>query len=251
MKVQINETRNSKPGLRYITGFLLLMLIVVGILILRSVSKDTGQPAPPQVLEDDLDSDAVYHDLDNESFIDTFNKEPDEMPEELADDVSDDTVDDDMVFDEQPMEETDLADDMPDVTGLSKDEAVSILENAGFAVKTTNVQSDVVEPGYVISQNSDGSSIEIEISEAMIMKVNVPNVIGRTETEAIAMLEENGLSAGSISWTTNDDVSLSGRVCYQSYSAGSYVEEGTVIDLKLGTRPESNIDSDADVYTVG
>ena len=35
--------------------------------------------------------------------------------------------------------------------------------------------------------------------------------------------------------TTNEDASLVGKVCYQSYSVGSYVNAGTVIDMKVST----------------
>ena len=35
--------------------------------------------------------------------------------------------------------------------------------------------------------------------------------------------------------TTNEDSALTGKVCYQSYSVGSYVDAGTVIDLKVST----------------
>ncbi len=134
---------------------------------------------------------------------------------------------------------------VPDVTGKSEEEAVSLLEKEGFVVNVTESYDAAVESGHVISQSPEadstapeGSSITIRVSQgAEDSKVRVPNVIGLTEEDATVSLVESGLAVGSVRLTTNEDSSLMDKVCYQSYSVGSYVDKGTVIDLQVSTGP--------------
>ena len=134
---------------------------------------------------------------------------------------------------------------VPAVTGKSREEAVSILEKEGFVVNVTESYDAAVENGYVISQSPEadttapkGSSITIRVSQgAEDTKVRVPDVIGKTEEEATISLIESGLAVGTVTTTTNEDTSLIDKVCYQSYSMGSYVDKGTVVDLKISTGP--------------
>lgn len=136
---------------------------------------------------------------------------------------------------------------VPSVTGKSKSEAVSILEKDGFVVSATESFDAQVESGYVISQSPEadttapeGSSITIRVSQgAEETKVRVPDVIGLTEMDATVSLTESGLSVGTVSQVSNEDPSLTDMVCYQSYSVGSYVNQGTAIDLKVSTGPSN------------
>lgn len=135
---------------------------------------------------------------------------------------------------------------VPGVTGKSQAEATSILEKAGFVVNVTQSYDSTVESGYVISQSPEeattapeGSSITIRVSQGTEEnKVRVPNVIGLTEMDAVASLTESGLTVGTVTEVTNEDAALADKVCYQSYSVGSYVDKGTAIDLKVSAGPE-------------
>ena len=135
---------------------------------------------------------------------------------------------------------------VPGVTGKSQAEATSILEKAGFVVNVTQSYDSTVENGYVISQSPEeattapeGSSITIRVSQGTEEnKVRVPNIIGLTEMDAVASLTESGLTVGTVSEVTNEDAALTDKVCYQSYSVGSYVDKRTAIDLKVSTGPE-------------
>lgn len=136
---------------------------------------------------------------------------------------------------------------VPSVLGKSQAEATSMLEKAGFVVNVTQSYDAVVQSGYVIAQSPEaektappGSSITIRVSQgAEITKVQVPNVVGMEETDAIVTLTENGLTVGTVSQVNNEDVSLLDKICYQSYSVGSYVDKGTVIDLKVSIGPSA------------
>ena len=136
---------------------------------------------------------------------------------------------------------------IPEVKGKSKEEAISILEKEGFVVNVTEEYNDEVENGHVISQSPEadtmapeGSSVTIRVSQgAEVVKVKVPNVIGKTEADATIILIENGLAVGTVTTTANEDTSLIDKVCYQSYSVDSYVDKGTVVDLRISTGPEN------------
>ncbi len=134
---------------------------------------------------------------------------------------------------------------VPEVIGKSQAEATSILEKAGFVVNVTQSYDAAVENGYVISQSPEeastapeGSSVTIRVSQGTEEnKVRVPNVVGLTEMDAMATLSESGLTVGTVTPVSNEDASLTDKVCYQSYSVGSYVDKGTPIDLKISTGP--------------
>ena len=136
---------------------------------------------------------------------------------------------------------------VPAVTGKSREEATSMLEKEGFVVNVTESYDASVQDGYVISQSPEadttapqGSSVTIRVSQgAEDDKVRVPNVIGLTEEDATINLVENGLAVGTVTTTANEDASLIDKVCYQSYSVGSYVDKGTAVDLRISTGPEA------------
>ncbi len=137
---------------------------------------------------------------------------------------------------------------VPIVTGLSQAEARSNLEQHGFQVSILQAESATVEKGNVISQSPEGdtyappgSTIMITVSSGGTAsdKISVPSVIGKSEMDAMAILTEAGLTMGSISETNNDDPSLLGNVCYQSVTAGSFVDQGTTVDLRVSIGPKS------------
>lgn len=134
---------------------------------------------------------------------------------------------------------------VPSVTGKSQEEATSILEKEGFVVNAVESYDASVENGFVISQSPEantmapeGSSIIIRISQGSEEnKVRVPNVVGMTEMDATALLTENDLVVGTVTEEENDDPALADKVCYQSYSMGSYVDKGTAIDIRISIGP--------------
>ena len=129
---------------------------------------------------------------------------------------------------------------VPEVTGLTFDEANTNLVSTGFLVNKMEAYSDTIEAGIVISQTPmsgnkapRGSVITITVSlgkeEA---KIRVPNLIGLSEEDGTFEAIEVGLSIGSVSYVYNDEVP-EGHICYQSFSHGSYVDQGTALDIKV------------------
>ena len=90
---------------------------------------------------------------------------------------------------------------VPDVTGLSEDEAKKALENAGLKKgKVSKGYSDSVAKGNVISSSPiagasgyyKGDSVDLTVSKGP-EKVTVPDVTGLSEDEAKKALEDAGL----------------------------------------------------------
>ncbi|MBR5596157.1 MAG: Stk1 family PASTA domain-containing Ser/Thr kinase [Lachnospiraceae bacterium] len=132
---------------------------------------------------------------------------------------------------------------VPPVTGWSYAEASATLKDNGYEVAKEELFSAEVAAGNVISQTPEAGSdvpkgtvvtLRVSLGEE-ITKVRVPNVVGMEQMAAATALTEAGLQPGVVEETTNEDASLVGKVCYQSYSVGSYVNAGTVIDMKVST----------------
>ena len=132
---------------------------------------------------------------------------------------------------------------VPQVLGWSYAEASAALKDNGYEVAKEESFSTDVTAGNVISQSPEagtdlakGNVVTLRVSlGAEITKVRVPNVVGKDQATAIEELMAAGLQPGKVDETTNEDSSLAGKVCYQSYSVGSYVDSGTVIDMKIST----------------
>jgi beta-lactam-binding protein with PASTA domain/predicted Ser/Thr protein kinase len=127
---------------------------------------------------------------------------------------------------------------VPDVTGLSRDSAESRLHDAGFSVSVADQESDVPQ-GDVISQNpvggtqlSKGDTVTITVSTGK-PQVDVPDVIGLSESEARARLRSAGLKPvtqqRTVTDPTQEDV-----VVEQRPSSGTKVDEGREVVIVIG-----------------
>ena len=130
--------------------------------------------------------------------------------------------------------------EVPNVLDLTFDEANTQLVSRGFLVNKTENYSDTVEAGRVISQTPSegnkapkGSVITVTVSLGKEdTKIRVPNLIGLSEQDGTVEAIEAGLTVGSVTYIYSDEVG-EGLICYQSYSHGSYVDQGTSIDIKV------------------
>ena len=90
---------------------------------------------------------------------------------------------------------------VPDVVGFTQDAAVNAVSDAGFSPQTKEGASDKVAEGLVISttppggeQADTGSRVTITVSQGN-GNVSVPTVIGVTQDEAVAVLQQAGLKS--------------------------------------------------------
>ena len=129
---------------------------------------------------------------------------------------------------------------VPNVVGLSRAEAIVLLDNEFYKYNITTATSDTVAKDNVISQSPAGGSvvppgatIDVVVSLGQeVVPVTVPNVVGQTESEAKRILEENGLSGAVLKSEYNSSVA-EGLISYQSYTAGATVNSGTEVELHL------------------
>ena len=138
---------------------------------------------------------------------------------------------------------------VPDVVGISEAEAVATLGKGGFPVNKTEGHDAYIKEGNVITQSPEagskvpaGTAVTIRISQGPeVSKVQVPDTIGRDESEGMAILVEAGLQMGKVTEVHHSDPAMAGLICYQSYSVGDYVEAGTVVDVSISIGPEEAV----------
>ncbi len=129
---------------------------------------------------------------------------------------------------------------VPDVVGMSEAEAKVMLDNEGFTLQKQLQESDSVEKGNVISQNplgattaAKGSAVTVVISSGKSVEtVTMPDLTGKTEEEAKVVIEEEGLTIGTVAEEESDTVEK-GKVISQTPAAGGTVDKGTGVDIKI------------------
>ncbi len=135
--------------------------------------------------------------------------------------------------------------EIPDVTGLSRAEAIVKLKQSQFSsITVQDGDSSEVEKGLVMAQSPEaGTKVPTETAITITIstgkggdeQVQVPNVTGITSEEAMAILTENNLQLGTTTKVETDDASKDGLVISQSIKADTYVDADTKVDLSIGT----------------
>ena len=135
---------------------------------------------------------------------------------------------------------------VPDIVNREREEAISMIQDAGFTYVIEQAPSDSITKGYVISTDpvagaaaDEGSEIKIIIStgpEAVMTKV--PQLKGLSKQAAIEKIESSNLSVGNIS-TADSDLDA-GTVIDQNIAAGTQVEEHTKISITISSGPSGN-----------
>jgi eukaryotic-like serine/threonine-protein kinase len=127
---------------------------------------------------------------------------------------------------------------VPDVRGRTEDDATDILENAGFGVATSDVPSDTVAEGLVVSQDpaqetpaEPGTTVTISISTGP-EETPMPSVIGEDADDAEALLESDyGLVVTQEEVTDPSCTQPPGNVCDQNPAEGTPVTSGDSVTI--------------------
>ena len=135
---------------------------------------------------------------------------------------------------------------IPNVVGMTQANATSKLESAGFSVNVTTSASDDVDKGNVIKQSDTGtakkgSTITITVSSGA-SSVQVPSVVGKTESDAGSTLEKAGFKY-DIQRESSSTVAK-GNVIRQSPSSGSSAKKGDTITIYVSTGASSSSGND-------
>ncbi len=134
------------------------------------------------------------------------------------------------------------------VVDLSEKEAKNKLTTQGFVVEVKQEFDNDKAVGKVLNQNPaagtkllPGNTVTITVSKGKeLTNINMPNLIGKTQSSAEETLNSNKLILGSI---TNKETSdyPPGQVISQSVKAGSSVMQGTAIDIVIAKEYTSKV----------
>ncbi|MFM7068493.1 MAG: PASTA domain-containing protein, partial [Actinomycetes bacterium] len=127
--------------------------------------------------------------------------------------------------------------DVPAVIGLMKDEATAQLDELGFKVEVTEEPSDTIAEGRVAGQNpgpgtsvAKGSTVRLSVSSG-VEKFEVPDVVGRTQEEAVNALSDAGFKVRVTSVENPDGTE--GTVETQRPAAGERVPKDTEVVIEI------------------
>ena len=134
--------------------------------------------------------------------------------------------------------------DVPGVVGLTQSAAESAITGAGLSADTvTETYSDTVAIGLVISQDpaegtsvAPGSAVDLVVSNGPA-PVDVPGVVGLTQSAAESAIAGAGLSVGTVTDEYSDTVAIS-LVMSQDPAEGVSVASGSAVDLAISKGPE-------------
>ncbi|HNC92309.1 MAG TPA: PASTA domain-containing protein [Solirubrobacterales bacterium] len=131
--------------------------------------------------------------------------------------------------------------EVPDVTGLSQDDAEQELEDAGFTTSIETRTSSDVDSGLVIETDPAGGEMARRGSEVTVTvssgaaQVKVPPVVGQTLNAAKQQLAAVGLDYSSSEEPSDRP---QGEVIDQSPTAGTRVDPGSTVTLVVSSGPE-------------
>lgn len=130
---------------------------------------------------------------------------------------------------------------VPNVIGLSRDEAEGAIKEAGLAVGDVLQQPSQKEPGTIIAQSPHpgvraprNASVALTVAVAPPDdRIDTPDLIGKKREEAQKALEETGLGVGRVSFRDDPRVGL---VVAQSPEPGTPTAPATAVDLTIGRK---------------
>lgn len=132
---------------------------------------------------------------------------------------------------------------VPNLRGMSIEQAVEVLEKQGFRYQIDSVYQVDKEPGLVIEQDPDPNTnvkirrtIYLTIITRQAPFVKFPEVEGKTFLEARAILQNYGLKLGDTTYTSDvaRDVVLDITAGGQPLRTGQEIPKGSRITLVLG-----------------
>jgi serine/threonine-protein kinase len=126
---------------------------------------------------------------------------------------------------------------VPSIDGLEKDEAISLLQRAGFDVRLRMVQN-VKDEGTVLGM-APAAGTQIPVPGIVVLtisagppKILAPDVTGGTADQAEQKLRAAGLDLGRISYDSTSTAVL-GNVVAQSPAAGDSVRMGGSVRITI------------------
>jgi len=137
---------------------------------------------------------------------------------------------------------------VPSVAGMTLNDARGIIQAAGLRVGAVDMVFDATvpenkvisvspTPGSMVRRNavvdltvSKGEEKKAAVPPAAVKKVTVPNVVGKSITEAKKLIEKAGLRLGRMTKASDENYEFD-TVLKQSPAAGASVPEGGKVDV--------------------
>ena len=135
---------------------------------------------------------------------------------------------------------------VPSVVGLTEDEAKKTLNEKGLGYKVVErKESNKYEAGTVSEQKTEAgtkvkknSTVQVVVSSGLVgNKLTIPDVSGRSESEAQSMLEQSGFKKITSEFEFSDSVA-EGDVIGTTPAAGAEATEDTQIVMKVSKGAE-------------
>ena len=128
--------------------------------------------------------------------------------------------------------------DVPNVKGQTADQAEQLLTNLGFTVER-QLEENEADADVVFDQDPEGdtrvargSKVIIKVSQGT-QPVEVPNLVGSDEEDALSALERLGLQ-GSVT-SEPSDTATQGQVLEQSPAPGTPLAKGSTVNLTVSS----------------
>lgn len=127
---------------------------------------------------------------------------------------------------------------VPDVTGMTYEQAVSEIRAKGFEIGEMSTEyDDQAESGTVLKQTPaantqapEGSKIDLVISQGS-EQVDVPDVLGMSENEARREITAKGFIVGKVDVKESENDDDKGKVIEQDPTAGTKANTGSIINI--------------------
>jgi serine/threonine-protein kinase len=144
--------------------------------------------------------------------------------------------------------------EVPDVEGLTEEQARQKLTASGFKVDVRRQESSAAEAGKVLDQSPPGEERAKEGSGTMLhvgdglASVEVPSVVGLSVSEAKARLGEAGLAVG-FQTEVPSNKTPEGVVVEQGFPAGNEVKVGTAVNIGVSSEVQQAAVPDAPIHS--
>jgi eukaryotic-like serine/threonine-protein kinase len=131
---------------------------------------------------------------------------------------------------------------VPDLSGMTREEAMTALEEVGLLANFSDVESDEVEAGRVVSQDPTPNEevppdtpVNVQISSGA-GQTTVPDVSNSSEGDARAAIEGAGLAVGGVEREAHPSIA-DGNVVRTDPAANTTVDRGARVTIFLSSGP--------------
>lgn len=143
---------------------------------------------------------------------------------------------------------------VPNLLNIEYDKVEELIKKNKLTLRNVEREySDKVEENKVIKQSIEaGSEVDVDTKIDIVIsrgkedkKIEVPDLIGKTEAEALKILSDAGLSIGNID--RKNDSKTVGTVIWQSYGKGVKINTENKVDIVVSLGAEKQKEKTLDV----